>query len=139
MNSNHQPKNTTIPLPPGSIAQRAEIFWQTTNCEHFMANYQVDSAKVNLKEKVHNLRFSDVSNMLSGNVLITPVPKSPHRYRAISYWNENYYLTIFTLQRRPQERLTLFAVVITTYITYANEHINSYREYVEIIRQKYSR
>lgn len=80
MNSNHKPKNTTIPLPPDSIAQRAEIFWQTTNCEHFMANYQADSAKVNPKQKVHNLHFSDVVWQCSNHASTQITPSIPSHF-----------------------------------------------------------
>ena len=104
-----------------------------------MDNYRTDSAKAGSKEQVHNLKFSDVARMLSGNVLITPVPKSTHRYRAIAYWNENYYLTIFTLERRPESRSPLFAVIITTYITYEGRYITDYQQFAEEIRQKYGR
>ena len=54
MKSNHLPKNTTIPLPLPfeDDVERAEIFWQTVNCDHFMENYRADSVKTNPKERV---------------------------------------------------------------------------------------
>ena len=137
MKSNHLPKNTTIFLPPGSAAERAEIFWQTMNCEHFMENYRVDLTRTNPKEKVHNLKFADVARMLSGNVIISPVPNSTRKYQAIAWWNGKYYLTIFTLEHRPENYSTLFAVIITTYTTYESRHITTYKQYIEAIRQKY--
>lgn len=105
--SNHLPKNTSIETPLG----RAELFWQTTNCVHFMQNYREDSSKTNPNEKVHNLQFSDVSKMLSGNVAIDQVKKSD-KYYAVSYWNDRYYYTIFTIERRTDESNTLFAIII---------------------------
>lgn len=141
MKSNHLPKNTTIPLPLpfDSEAERAEIFWQTANCDHFMENYRADSVKINAKERVHNLRFADVARMLSGNVLVSPVPKSLNKYQAISYWQENYYLTIFTLERRIENRSVLFAVILSTYITYESRHITDYQQFAQTTQQKYSR
>ncbi len=139
MNSNHLPKNTTIPLPPGSSTDRAEIFWQTTNCQHFMDNHREDAAKSSPSEKIHNLRFPDVSKMLSGNVLITPIARSRSKYQAVASWNGKYYLTIFTLERRPFERSTLFAIIVTTYITYDSQHIEDYKEYIKLIRQTYGK
>ena len=137
MKSNHIPKNTTLYLPLGYAADRAEIFWQTVNCDHFMENYRADSAKTNPNEQVHNLKFADVARMLSGNVVIGPVPKSAHKYQAISNWQENYYLTIFTLEHRAENPLTLFAVIITTYITYESRYIHQHQQYIQTIRQQY--
>lgn len=139
MKSNHTPKNTTLYLPPGHGAERAEIFWQTANCDHFMENYRTDLDKVNPSEQIHNLRFADVARMLSGNVLITPVPKSVNKYQAISYWQETYYLTIFTLEHRTESTLTLFAVIITTYITHESRHLTAYQAYAHKIRQSHNR
>ena len=84
MKSNHLPKNTTLYLPPGHGTERAEIFWQTANCDHFVENYRADLTKLTPAEQVHNLRFADVARMLSGNVLIRPVPKSTHKYQALA-------------------------------------------------------
>ncbi|MFD2938347.1 hypothetical protein [Spirosoma flavum] len=139
MKSNHIPKNTTLYLPPGHKAERAELFWQTANCDHFMENYRADLAKSNPSEQVHNLKFADVARMLSGNVLITPVPKSVTKYQAISYWQETYYLTIFTLEHRVENPSTLFAVIITTYITHESRHLSAYQAYADKIRQLYNR
>lgn len=138
MKSNHLPKNTTLYLPPDYSADRAEIFWQTVNCDHFMENYRHDLTKANPSEQVHNLRFADVARMLSGNVLITPVPKSIHKYQALAYWQERYYLTIFTLERRAENPSYLFAVIITTYITYESRHLIAYQAYAQQIRQSYN-
>lgn len=139
MKSNHLPRNTTIPLPLplDSEVERAELFWQTVNCDHFMENYRADSTKINPKERVHNLRFADVARMLSGNVLVSPVPKSANKYQAISYWQQTYYLTIFTLERRQENRSTLFAVILSTYITYESRHITDYQQFVQTTRQRY--
>ncbi len=104
-----------------------------------MENYRADSAKINSSEQVHNLKFADVARMLSGNVLITPVPKSTHKYQALAYWHENYYLTIFTLEHRAESPSTLFAVIITTYITYESRHLAAYQAYANQIRQSYNR
>lgn len=141
MKSNHIPKNTTIPLPiPFDTGpERAEIFWQTANCDHLMENYRADLDKANQKERIHNLRFADVSRMLSGNVLVSSVPKSTKKYQAISFWQDNYYLTIFTLERRIENRSTLFAVIITTYITYESRHITEYQQFAQATQQKYGR
>lgn len=139
MKSNHLPKNTTLYLPPDYSADRAEIFWQTANCDHFMENYRADLTKVNPSEQIHNLRFADVARMLSGNVLITPVLKSTHKYQALAYWHEKYYLTIFTLEHRAENPSTLFAVIITTYITYESRHLTAYQAYAQQIRQHYNR
>ena len=137
MKSNHLPKNTTIALPPGHPAERAEIYWQTVNCDHFMENYRADSAKANPNERVHNLRFADVARMLSGNVVIRPVPKSANKYQAIAYWHQNYYLTIFTLERRTESSSILFAVILSTYITYESRHIAEHQRYIQTVHQKY--
>lgn len=138
MKSNHLPKNTTLYLPPDYSADRAEIFWQTVNCDHFMENYRHDLTKANPSEQIHNLRFADVARMLSGNVLITPVHKSIHKYQALAYWQEKYYLTIFTLERRADNSSHLFAVIITTYITYESRHLTAYQAYAQQIRQSYN-
>ncbi len=104
-----------------------------------MENYRADSAKVNPSERVHNLKFADVAKMLSGNVAIKPVPKSTNKYQAIAYWNEQYYLTIFTLEHRAENRSVLFAVILSTYITYESRHITDYQQYAQEIRQRYDR
>jgi len=120
---------------------KAELYWQTANCDHLMLNHRDDSAKTNRKEKTHNLQFSDVAKMLSGNVFINPVKGKPqqdsHKFYAISYWHEYYYYTIFTLQRRTDAPGILFAVIITTYITYESHVINEYKAYLEEIHQRY--
>ena len=130
--SSHLPKNTTITTPLG----KAELFWQTTNCNHFMQNYRDDSAKTKPGEKTHNLQFSDVSRMLSSNVVINPV-KNSHKFYAISYWNDRYYYTIFTLQRRTDAPDALFAVIITTYISYEARVINEYKAHIAESRTRY--
>ena len=101
-----------------------------------MQNYLGDSAKVKTKEKTHNLQFSDVSKMLAGNVVINPV-KNSHKFYAISFWNNSYYLTIFTLQRRNDASATLFAVLISTYISYEAHIINEYKSYIEESRSRF--
>ncbi len=78
-----------------------------------MENYRTDLAKLTPLEQVHNLRFADVARMLSGNVLIRPVPKSTHKYQVLAYWHQNYYLTIFALERRSENSLVMFAGNIT--------------------------
>lgn len=102
-----------------------------------MENYRTDSAKINPNEQVHNLKFADVARMLSGNVVIGPVPKSDNKYQAISNWHEKYYLTIFTLERRAEIASTLFAIIITTYITYESRYIRQHQQYIQTIRQQY--
>lgn len=104
-----------------------------------MENYRADLTKTNPTEQIHNLRFADVARMLSGNVVIGPVPKSTHKYQAIAHWQQNYYLTIFTLERRLENPSILFAVIITTYITYESRHISQHQQYIETIRQAYGR
>lgn len=101
-----------------------------------MQNYREDSSKTKTSEKTHNLQFSDVSRMLSGNVVINPVRNS-HKFYAISYWNDRYYYTIFTLQPRTDAPGTLFAVIISTYISYEAHVINEYKAYIEESRIRY--
>ena len=101
-----------------------------------MQNYRDDSAKAKPNEKTHNLNFSDVAKMLSGNVVINQVNNS-HKFYAISYWNDHYYYTIFTLQRRTDASSTLFAIIISTYISYEAHVINEYQNYIEGGRARY--
>lgn len=101
-----------------------------------MQNYRDDSAKTKLHEKTHNLHFSDVARMLSGNVIINPVKKS-HKFYAISHWNNRYYYTVFTIQRRTDAPNTLFAIIISAYISYEAHVINEYQTYIEESRTRY--
>ncbi|QIP14694.1 hypothetical protein G8759_19795 [Spirosoma aureum] len=136
--SSHLPKNTTFMLTPGL---RAEIFWQTTNCDHFMENYRADLDAPTAKSRFHNLRFSQVSKMLSGNLYITQSPKSddPNNYYAISSYGGKYYFTTFTIESRTDCPDTLFAVIITSYITYEDRHIKKHKAYVEELRRQFNR
>jgi len=102
-----------------------------------MENYRADLIKTNPNERIHNLKFADVSRMLSGNVVIKPVPKSPNKYQAIAYWNEKHYLTIFTLEHRQENRSVLFAVILSTYITYESRHITDYQQYIETVQKRF--
>ena len=77
--------------------------------------------------------------MLSDNVLITPVPKSTRKYQALAYWHEKHYLTVFTLEQRIENPLTLFAVITTTYITHESRHLTAYQVYASKIRESYNR
>ncbi len=136
--SRHLPKNTTISVSTG---KRAELFWQTTNCLHFSQNFRADLGAQSSKSRVHNLEFNQVADMLSGNVFIARVPKSniPNKYYALSFFNERYYFTTFTLETRTDCVDTLFAVIITTYVTYEQRHIQEYTAYREEIKNQFGR
>ncbi len=121
---NHSPKNTTVFTPSG----RAELFWQTVNCDHFAENHSADAGKAG-KSRFHDLRFKDIAHLLSGDVAIDPVGSKGTKWRAISFYKEKHYLTIFHLQKR-DDCDTLFAVVVTCYATYHERHRKEYEKYI---------
>ncbi len=132
--SNRLPKNTTIRI----YGIHTEIFWQTANCDHFMDNYRTDTAKT-AKSRFHNLRFNQVAQMLSGNVYVSRVPKSdnPNKYYALSYYQQHYYFTTFTLESRTDTARTLFAIIITSYITYEDRHIDQCQAYLDDLEKQF--
>jgi hypothetical protein len=110
---NHKPKNTTIFTPLG----RAELFFQVVNCDHIMFQYHENLIIVEDEKRQHDVSFSEIAGMLSGNVLIDKVPKTKsNKYYAISFYKNRYYYTVFYLEKRadcPQ----LFVVIVTSYTT----------------------
>jgi|GEM_PF-2217653 len=109
--SNHIPRNTTIIVS----GLQAEIFWQTTNCDHFLENYRADSTASTAKSRFYNLRFSQVAKMLSGNVYFGRVPKleNSNKYYALSFYNGLHYFTTFTLEPRPTDPCLLLSSLLT--------------------------
>jgi len=123
--SNLKPYNVKIKI--GKI--EAEIFWQTTNCEHFLQNYQeeIELRKVSKNQRIHDLRFRDVANMLSKNVHLVHEPIKKTKRILISYYGNKYYQSIVSFQRRKKYKL-LFAVIISCYICKNIFYINEYKE-----------
>ncbi len=77
--------------------------------------------------------------MLSGNVYVDHVPKSdnPNKYYAIALFGGKYYFTTFILESRTDCHNTLFAVIITSYITYEDRHIQKLRDYLETLKKRF--
>ena len=122
--SNLKPYNAKIKI--GKI--EAEIFWQTTNCEHFLQNYQeeIELRRVSKNQRIHDLRFRDVANMLSKDVSLVSESIKKQKKILISYYGNKYYQSIVSFQRRKNYK-QLFAVIITCYICKNIFYINEYK------------
>lgn len=77
--------------------------------------------------------------MLSGNVLIAPVPKSrdPNKYYAVSHFGSHYYFTTFTLDFRTDCSDTLFCTVLTCHVTYESRYIDLYKKYLKLQQERF--
>ncbi|GAB3918450.1 hypothetical protein [Larkinella terrae] len=126
---NHKPKNTTIFTPFG----RAELFFQVVNCDHIMFQYHENLIVVDDEKRQHDVSFSEIASMLSGNVLIDKVPKTrSNKHYAISFYKNRYYYTVFYLEKRADSP-QLFAVIVTSYATNKKEIREKYESYRQSI------
>ncbi|AEI47634.1 hypothetical protein [Runella slithyformis] len=119
------PKNTTIYTPIG----RAELFFQVVNCDHIMFQYLEEMVQIDHERRQHDVTFTEIAKMLTGNVLIEQVPKSQNKYYAVSYYKSKYYYTIFYLNKRADSQ-TLFAIIVTSYATNKKEIREKYESYL---------
>ncbi|MFC0182490.1 hypothetical protein SAMN04515674_101452 [Pseudarcicella hirudinis] len=130
---NFKAKNTTVLTAEG----KAELFFQTVNCDHLLENYRTDVNKIG-KERVHDVKFSDISQLLSGNVCFSEVPKSKNKFQAISFYRGKYYVTFYYLDKR-KDCETLFAVIISCYISHESHIIKKYDTYKKEVEQQYGK
>ena len=128
---NTHPKNATIYTPLG----RAELFFQVVNCDHIMFQYLEEMVEINQERRHHDVTFAEIGKMLSGNVLIEPVPKGKNKYYAVSYYKSKYYYTIFYLNKRA-DCPALFAIIVTSYATNEKRIREKYEAYIRQFESK---
>lgn len=128
---NFKARNTTILTAQG----KAELFFQTVNCDHILENYRMDASKFG-KERVHDVKFSDISKLLSGNVCFDCVQKSKNKFQAISFHQGKYYVTYYYLDKRI-DCDTLFAVIISCYISHESHITQKYDRYLKAEIERY--
>lgn len=133
---NREAKNAVITLSNLNNT-KAEIFWQTVNCQKIAEHYREDLSKQGTKGQFHDLLFADIVKALKGNVYIELVPKSSRKYKAIFYYKKNYYQTFFYLKKRQDFGNTTFLVIVSIYRTYHQVDHEKFNEYEETLKEKF--
>ena len=133
---NREAKNAVITLSNLNNT-KAEIFWQTINCQKIAEHYREDLSKRGTKGQFHDLLFSDIVRALKGNVYIELVPKSLEKYKAISYYKGHYYQTYFYLRDREDCGNTTFLVIVSIYRTYHQSDHEKFNEYEKYVKEKF--
>ena len=125
---NYEPKNGTFDTPLG---KRAEVFFQSVNCDHIAEGYRKNLTEIGSQQQMHDVNFVDIVRLLRGNVLVKQVPKSAGKWKAISFDVERktYYQTFFFLKNRT-DCPTLFAVILSCYITHDPTNKEEYQAYI---------
>ena len=128
---NTEPKNTSVYTPQG----KAELFFQVVNCNHIMDNYREDVEKTG-NARIHDVKFTDIAKLLSGNVCTFIVPKSKEKVCAISFYKGKYYVTYLFLKKRPDCE-QLFAVIVSCFISNNPEIKRHYEDYLISVAKLY--
>jgi uncharacterized DUF497 family protein len=109
----------------------AEIFWQTKFADHLLENRRDDAKKPNYKERIHDLKFEEISMLLQQNHYLAPDNRKQGRFRIITKYRGKYYLIIYHLTKRKDLGNKLFAVIVTSYITYEAKNIRDYENHFQ--------
>ncbi|MFD2572216.1 hypothetical protein ACFSUS_16350 [Spirosoma soli] len=121
-------KNTTINTPFG----KAELFFQTKFADHVIENYRADLTKLDPAKRHHDLKFSDIASLLRGNVSVQPIKGDETQFEA----RGRHYLTLFHVAKRDDSD-TLFAFIVTSYVTNEKRYLERYQNYLEDLRKTY--
>lgn len=122
-------KNTTIKTPLG----RAELYYQTVFADHLVENFHKD-LQVNSPNRHHDLIFSDIDQLLKGNVSMKVIPGKEGQIEAVSFYRGRYYFTCFHVAKRPDSD-TKFAFIVTCYATNEKKYLDRYEEYLRLLQE----
>lgn len=126
-------KNTTIKTPLG----RAELYYQTVFADHLVENYQKD-LQINPAKRHHDLVFSDIDQLLKGNVSMKVIPRKEGQIEAVSFYRGRHYFTCFHVAKRPDSDTT-FAFIVTCYATNERKYLDRYEEYLQLLQETLGR
>ncbi|MBO0938315.1 hypothetical protein J2I47_17320 [Fibrella sp. HMF5335] len=124
-------KNTTIKTPLG----RAELYYQTVFADHLVENFQKD-LQVDPAKRHHDLIFSDIGQLLRGNVSMKVIAGKEGQIEAVSFYRGRHYFTCFHVAKRPDSD-TRFAFIVTCYATNEKKYLERYQRYIDYIKENF--
>lgn len=125
-------KNTTIKTPLG----KAELYFQTVFADHLVENYQKDLNQTDPAKRQHDVIFSDLDQLLKGNVSMKVIPGNEGQIEAVSFYRGRHYFTCFHVAKRPDSD-TKFAFIVTCYATNEKKYLERYQRYIDFIKENY--
>ena len=124
-------KNTTIKTPLG----RAELYYQTVFADHLVENFQKD-LQIDPAKRYHDLVFSDIDQLLKGNVSMKVIAGKEGQIEAVSFYRGRHYFTCFHVAKRLDSD-TKFAFIVTCYVTNEKEYLERYQRYIDYIKENF--